>query len=127
MKISGSGQEWIVDAFGCHVSTLTDQKTLQSLFDLIVREVGLHPIGKAQWHRFPVTHGYTGFWMLSESHLALHTFPEYESICLNLFCCKPREEWDWESAIRSILKCDKVRIRKVDREYGPPSLKERAC
>jgi S-adenosylmethionine decarboxylase len=32
----------------------------------------------------------TGVWLLSESHLAIHSFPEFRSACLNLFCCRER-------------------------------------
>ena len=50
----------------------------------------LHPLGKTSWHQFPNTGGITGVSLLTESHLACHTFPEYGSLCLNVFCCRPR-------------------------------------
>ena len=35
----------------------------------------LHPLGKTSWHQFPNTGGITGVSLLTESHLACHTFP----------------------------------------------------
>ena len=31
--------------------------------------------------------GYTGLWLLAESHLAVHTFPEQEKSYIQLSCC----------------------------------------
>lgn len=32
-------------------------------------------------------HGYSVYFMLSESHLYMHTWPEHNAICLDLFVC----------------------------------------
>ncbi len=37
-------------------------------------------------HHF-TPHGYTALWLLSESHLAVHTFPEHNSTYLELSSC----------------------------------------
>jgi S-adenosylmethionine decarboxylase len=37
-------------------------------------------------HHFPET-GYTAFWLLAESHLAIHTFPEEECSYIELSSC----------------------------------------
>jgi S-adenosylmethionine decarboxylase len=57
--------------------------------------------------------------MLRESHLACHTFPEYGSICLNLFCCRPRAEYDFAGELARRLGADSVRVRLIERPYQP--------
>ena len=37
-------------------------------------------------HYFPVQ-GYTGLWLLSESHFAIHTFPEEDKTYIELTSC----------------------------------------
>ena len=70
------GTEWIVDAHGCDPSALRSCAALGRLFARIVEELGLHPAGEPVWHVFPGQGGITGVLLLSESHLACHTFPE---------------------------------------------------
>lgn len=113
-----SGCEWIIDAHGCRAGSLQDVATLERLFEKIVKGMRLHPVAPAIWHRFPETGGVTGLSLLSESHIACHTFPEFGSLCLNVFCCRPRPEWDFEGALRAELGASAVHVRKVDRAYA---------
>src|ERR1700751_337806 len=98
-----NGIEWIVEAHGCASAALTDLRALQSLFERIIRDLNLRPIGETHWHRFPQTGGITGLCLLAESHLAVHTFPEFGSLCLNLFCCVPRAEWDFSGMLQEMM------------------------
>jgi S-adenosylmethionine decarboxylase len=111
------GCEWIIEAHGCNADALRDVARLESLFADLVREVHLHPLSKSAWHQFPDPGGVTGFIMLTESHLACHTFPEFQSICLNLFCCRPHAEWDFESYLKREFGADSVSVRRIDRPY----------
>jgi S-adenosylmethionine decarboxylase len=111
------GIEWVVEAFDCSPESLRDTAVLESLFDRIIREMKLRPVGETQWHQFPGTGGITGLCLLAESHLACHTFPEYGSLCLNLFCCVPRPEWDFESALKQLFLADRVSVRRLRRPY----------
>jgi len=112
-----SGIEWVVEAFGCSSQSLRDTATLQNLFSNIIREMKLRPVGETQWHQFPGTGGITGLCLLAESHLACHTFPEHGSLCLNLFCCVPRVEWDFETVLRQLFDADSVAVRRLQRPY----------
>src|SRR5437660_12880233 len=111
------GIEWIVEAYGCAQGPLSNLDTLKALFARMVRELGLHPCGPEQWQQFPQSGGITGLCLLSESHLACHTFPEYGSLCLNLFCCLPRAEWDFETILRQLFEADSVSVRRLQRPY----------
>jgi S-adenosylmethionine decarboxylase len=111
------GIEWVVEAWGCSAKSLRDQRALQALFETLIAELCLRPVGNAVWHQFPGNGGITGLSLLSESHLACHTFPEHESLCLNLFCCVPRAEWDFETELRSRFAATQVSVRKLIRSY----------
>lgn len=113
-----SGIEWVVDAQGCSAESLRDLQLLRRLFDQLIQDLRLRPVGATQWHQFPGSGGITGLCLLSESHLACHTFPEYGSLCLNLFCCVPRNAWDFESELEEMFSAHSVQVRVVERSYS---------
>jgi S-adenosylmethionine decarboxylase len=115
-----NGTEWIVDARGCSEEALRNLTKLSDLFAQIVSDLGLRTIGETHWHQFPGTGGITGLCLLSESHLACHTFPEFGSICLNLFCCVPRSRWNFELHLSNLFLATSVRVSTIEREYSRP-------
>jgi S-adenosylmethionine decarboxylase len=113
------GTEWIVDAYGCDPSSLRSCATLARLFTRIVDEMGLHAAREPLWHVFPGQAGVTGLLLLTESHLACHTFPERGFAAFDLYCCLPREEWPWAQRLGDALGASEVRVRCVRR--GEPA------
>jgi S-adenosylmethionine decarboxylase len=67
------------------------------------------------WHQFPQPGGVTGLYLLTESHLACHTFPETGIATFNLYCCRPRPPFAWEDRLRSVLSADRVTVRTAER------------
>jgi S-adenosylmethionine decarboxylase len=112
-----SGIEWVVEAFGCSSRSLRDLAAVNTLFERVIREMKLRPVVETQWHQFPGTGGITGLCLLAESHLACHTFPEHGSLCLNLFCCLPRAEWNFEMALKELFAAETVSVRRLQRPY----------
>lgn len=111
------GVEWAIDAHGCVVERLQDLTRLQEMFQALVREFGLKPVGEPVWHQFPGTLGVTGLLLLQESHLTLHTFPEHRSACLNLFCCRERKAIDWGPFLTIWLGAGEIHLQECRRQY----------
>jgi S-adenosylmethionine decarboxylase len=112
-----SGIEWVVEAHGCESSNLADLPKLQDLFEALIAELSLHPVSGGNWHRFPGAGGITGLQLLAESHLACHTFPEFGSLCLNVFCCRPRPQADFETLLKRHFGATRVQVRQIERPY----------
>ena len=116
-SLQACGCEWVIEAHGCDRAALANPEKLRALFAELTKALRLHPVGAANWHQFPGTGGITGLWLLEESHLACHTFPEYHSLCLNVFCCRPRAEWDFGAYLKGEFSARAVRVRRIDRPY----------
>jgi len=112
------GCEWVVDAHGCDPVLIADLASMESLFAAVIEDLRLTPVAKPAWHVFPPPGGITGLVLLAESHLTVHTFPEHGSLCINLFCCKPRAEWPWAKRLREHLGAGSVHVRRMDRRYA---------
>jgi len=109
------GSEWLIDAAGCNEDALRSVETMNRLFARVVGELGLNPLHDPAWHVFPGPGGITGFVMLTESHLSVHTYPEHGIATINLYCCRPRPEWPWQERLTEILGATTVRVREMER------------
>jgi S-adenosylmethionine decarboxylase len=109
------GVEWVVEALDCDPASLRDESILRSTCDQILVDLDLHVIGTPQWHRFPGPGGVTGLYLLTESHLACHTYPESRLATFNLYCCRPRPPWPWDARLGEALGAKRVVVRTVSR------------
>jgi S-adenosylmethionine decarboxylase len=114
------GTEWLIEASGCDAGRLRDVEGLRAVFARAVAELGLRVVGHQLWHKFPGEGGVTGLAMLTESHLACHTYPEFRTATFNLYCCRERPSWPWEERLREMLGAREVSVRCV-RRAPPPS------
>ncbi len=66
--------------------SIVDPNELVSTFKGLLTDAGYTAVNFTEHHFKP--HGYTCLWLLSESHLALHTFPETQKTYLELSGCR---------------------------------------
>lgn len=109
------GYEWLIDAKECNQNALREVETLRNVFARIISDLQLKTIGEGTWHKFEGEGGVTGLVMLTESHLACHTYPEHRTATFNLYCCRERPEWDWTENLKKLLGAKEVRIEMVVR------------
>jgi len=121
------GTEWLVDAEGCRADLLRDLPLLQSVCAQIIADLELHIVGEGLWHQFPSPGGVTGLFLLTESHLACHTYPETGIATFNLYCCRTRPRWPWLEKLRSLLGADRVTVQSTPRggRWSPAGVSER--
>jgi S-adenosylmethionine decarboxylase len=118
------GTEWLIEATGCSEAMLRDEAVLRRLFSQIIRDLDLKTISEI-WHRFEGEGGVTGLIALTESHLACHTYPEHQTATFNLYCCRTRPEWAWETALVKELGATGVSITRIER--GESLLQKRSA
>jgi S-adenosylmethionine decarboxylase len=107
--------EWLVDAEGCRPDLLSDLPTVRAVCEQVLRDLKLRTVGDGLLHQFPPPSGITAMYLLTESHLACHTYPEHGIATFSLCCCRPRPRWDWEGHLRDLLGAERVTVRCVER------------
>jgi S-adenosylmethionine decarboxylase len=109
------GTEWLIDASGCNPEALADTDRLRAVFNRVIDDLDLHVVGEIAWATFPHPGGVSGLALLSESHLACHTYPEFRAATFNLYCCRNRAAWPWEPMLREMLGATEVHVRVFER------------
>jgi S-adenosylmethionine decarboxylase len=113
--LASPGVQWIVDAFHCDRERLRDRQWIVNLCLDVIAGLQLTVIGTPQVHAFPPPGGVTGLFLLSESHLAVHTYPEFELATFNLYCCRDEIHWPWQEFLQDRLTAMEVSVREAAR------------
>jgi S-adenosylmethionine decarboxylase len=109
------GTEILVDASGCSPDALRDLARVRALLEDVLLRCELRVVGEGQWHAFGGEGGVTGLYLLTESHLAVHTYPEHATATLNLHCCRAHVSYPWEAELARALGAASVVVRTIDR------------
>ena len=109
------GTEWLIDASGCDAAALADLDRLRAVFECVIRDLDLNVLGEIAWHQFDHPGGVSGLALLSESHLTCHTYPEFRAATFNLYCCRERTSWSWETILKEMLGATEVNVRVFER------------
>jgi len=76
--------EAIIDNYNCWISD-TNPSSLKHDFESMLHQSGFGILNFIEHHFEP--QGYTGLWLISESHFAIHTFPEENKTYIELSSC----------------------------------------
>ena len=109
------GTEWLIDASGCDAAALADLDRLRAVFNRVIHDLELNVLGEIAWHQFEHPGGLSGLALLSESHLTCHPYPEFRAATFNLYCCRERASWSWDTALKEMLGATEVKVRVFER------------
>lgn len=79
------GQHLLLEFYGCPDGRLDDVVGVEAAMVEAAGAMGAHVVG-AHFHRFE-PHGVSGVVVISESHLTIHTWPEYGYAAVDVFTC----------------------------------------
>lgn len=80
------GQHGILDAYDCCHDVLCDPHALETAMRQAAKAAGAQ-ILFAHLHQFGDKQGITGVLLLAESHLSIHTWPEWNFAAIDVFLC----------------------------------------
>jgi len=79
------GQQLIIDFYDCNVEILKSTKQIE-LYMVEACKLAKATIVKQTFHEFS-PHGVSGVVVIAESHVAIHTWPEYNYAAVDIFTC----------------------------------------
>ncbi|MCO6457558.1 MAG: adenosylmethionine decarboxylase [Pirellulaceae bacterium] len=113
------GRHLLADLLGVRPDLLRDEPYLDGLLRTALQQAGFH-ILRLDSHKFPgAGAGVTSLALLSESHAAIHTYPEYEYLALDVFSCGAADPQVVLDQVVSALRPAEIRTRWATR--GPES------
>ena len=84
------GIHYIIDYEKLPFDTLNNLSDLNKLFEKVIKISKTNILGK-KFHKFK-PQGLTWFYLLSESHLSFHSWPELGSISIDLYTCGDKKK-----------------------------------
>ena len=118
-----------IDGFGGDREKLADEDLVRALLDRYPAEIGMTKIAPPYVCRYdagkPEDAGVSGFVLIAESHIAIHTFPERGYVWVDIFSCKGFEAERAIGSVRTDFALADVRTFVLPRglEY-PHSVRE---
>ena len=81
-----------IDGFGADPEKLASEELVRGLLDHLPERIGMTKIAAPHVQRYvgqkPEDWGVSGFVLIAESHIAVHTFPDRRYIWVDVFSCK---------------------------------------
>jgi S-adenosylmethionine decarboxylase len=85
------GRELIVDVEDVEdCSVLETLNGIRPLMEEIIQRCKLNVVSQCEYQFSPI--GATMLYLLSESHLTIHTYPEKRACSINLYTCNPKTD-----------------------------------
>lgn len=108
------GRHILAEVYGCPADILNDVRKIEEILVNAALEAGAE-IREVVFHKFS-PQGVSGVVVISESHLAIHTWPELGYAALDVFTCGDRvNPWDACNFITTHFHAQSMTATEVDR------------
>ena len=122
----------IVDGYGGDVGVMEDPDALFRFLDEYPDAIGMTKITTPQVYTYagrkPEDNGLSGFVLIAESHISVHTFPRRQYINIDVFSCTEFDASKALNELRATFSLETIRSWTLDRglEYSDAEAAARA-
>lgn len=113
----------IIDGYGGDPDQLSDENVVRVILDRYPDMMGMTKITQPTVLRYrgtkPEDWGVSGYVMIAESHISLHTFPERRLVWADIFSCK---EFDPDAVLADLkrrFKLQDMDVTTLERNLAP--------
>lgn len=87
------GEHVMVDGYGGSPTLLGEKRVVRESLDELCDLMKMYQLGKPQVYKAPDNHmkdpgGWSGFVVIAESHISIHTFPKRRFLTADIYTCK---------------------------------------
>lgn len=112
----------IIDGYGSDQKILQDEKFLYQLLDSYPSQIGMTKISQPFVSRYvgsrPEDWGISGFVVIAESHISVHTFVERCYVNIDVFSCKNFDARKVAEDLKSQFRLIKLKSYLLDRDWS---------
>jgi S-adenosylmethionine decarboxylase len=113
------GRHVLAEIHGCEFDILNNMEKVEEIMVKAALEVGAE-VRECVFHRFS-PQGVSGVVVISESHLAIHTWPELGYAAVDVFTCGDQvDPWSACNYLTSCFCAKEMTAREVKRGILPP-------
>jgi len=127
----GFGQHLMMDGYGCDRDMLINLNGIYDFLSCYPDEIRMTKIMPPYVFKYsgqvPEDWGISGFVLIAESHISVHTFPEKLYLSLDIFSCKPFDAQAAIEHIKNVFDIKKVEIKLLDRGHEFPKVIRRVA
>jgi len=113
----------IIDGYGGDPSQLDDENVVSVVLDRYPKMMGMTKITQPAVLRYqgtkPEDWGVSGYVMIAESHIAIHTFPERGLIWADIFSCKDFDSAEVLEDLKRRFSLRQMDVRMLERQLEP--------
>lgn len=99
----------MVDGYGCDPERLSNRDVVERFLLETPEAIDMKPISPV--HIFQLGQGLSGFVIIAESHLAIHTWPERGTVWVDVFSCK---DFDADKVVEVLKEAFEIKASNVD-------------
>lgn len=129
-KKRGFGLHLILDGYGCNKQKLMDMELIYNFLNDYPDEMGMTKIMPPYVFKysgkFPEDWGFSGFVLIAESHISIHTFPEKSFVSVDILSCKDFDTHKAISDITDIFSIQRKEVNTLDRGLEFPKKRKGA-
>jgi S-adenosylmethionine decarboxylase len=115
----GFGMHLMLDGYGCDRERLEDISLIYNFLSDYPAQIGMTKIMPPYVFRYDAKNqqdwGISGFVLIAESHISIHTFPEKNYLSIDIFSCKNFDSEQAISYVNNLFAPEKSEIKLLDR------------
>lgn len=117
--MDGFGPHLMLDGYGCAKAKLEDLNLIYRILDELPARIGMTKIMPPYVFKYsgvkPEDWGLSGFVLIAESHISIHTFPEKNFVSVDIFSCKAFDAGFASDYLKSAFGMAKMETNVLDR------------